>query len=149
MLGQISANADIIIATVQAALTLDMLPVVWHQWRTRASTVPLTSSVPTAVGLAVLGLVFFSTGLFLATGTVIVGSVMWSVVAAQRVGYNKKDESTTSASNSDPELCANNSRIHDLGPIPYKFYKEGVQCCCVHYARAGWCWHDHSSTGGS
>ncbi len=90
MLNFIADRADLIIAAVQATLTLDMLPTVWHQWRAKASTVPLTSSLPTAVGLAILGLVFFSTGLYLATGTVLVGSVMWAVVAAQRVLYNEQ-----------------------------------------------------------
>lgn len=102
MLEEISANADIIIAGVQTTLTLDMLPTIWTQFRARASTVPLTSSLPTAVGLVVLGLVFFSTGLFIATGTVIVGSAMWSIVAAQRIVY-----SSSIKYNRKYELCKN------------------------------------------
>jgi len=88
MLDAIADRADIIIAAVQTALTLDMLPTIWTQFRAKASTVPLTSSVPTAIGLSVLGLVFFSTGLYIATGTVLVGSVMWALVAAQRIAYS-------------------------------------------------------------
>ena len=147
MLEQISDNADIIIAAVQTALTLDMLPTIWHQWRARASTVPLTSSVPTAVGLAVLALVFFSTGLYLATATVIVGSAMWSVVAGQRIGYNKKDGSTTSTPDADPELRLNDSRLS--GPSPVDVRYTGGECGCVFNAWAGRCWCDHCVAGGS
>jgi len=137
MLEQISANADIIIATVQTALTLDMLPTIWTQFRARASTVPLTSSVPTAVGLAVLGFVFFSMGLYIATATVIVGSAMWSVVAAQRVGYNKKNGSTTSASDSDPKLRLDDSRLSGSSPVDVRY--TGNECGCFSYTRDGWC----------
>ncbi|KKK66589.1 hypothetical protein LCGC14_2962600, partial [marine sediment metagenome] len=94
MLDFIADRADLIIAGVQTALTLDMLPTIWTQFRARASTVPLTSSIPTAVGLAVLGLVFFATGLYIATATVLVGSVVWAIVAGQRMVYNRHDGST-------------------------------------------------------
>ncbi len=147
MLEQISNNADIIIASVQTALTLDMLPTIWTQFRARASTVPLTSSVPTAVGLAVLGLVFFSTGLFIATGTVLVGSAMWSIVAAQRVVYNRYDGSATSTSDSDPELRSDDSRLHGSSSIGFRY--TGGGCGCFYYARAGWCWHFSGPPGRS
>ncbi len=148
MLDPISSNADFIIAGVQTALTLDMLPTIWTQFRARASTVPLTSSVPTAVGLAVLGLVFFSTGLFIATGTVLVGSLMWSVVAAQRVGYNRHDGSTVSTPDADPELCPDDSGVPGSGPVNHKFPVR-IGCNCVHYTRSGWCWHRTSPPRGS
>ncbi len=147
MLEQISANADIIIASVQTALTLDMLPTIWTQFRARASTVPLTSSVPTAVGLAVLGLVFFSTGLFIATGTVIVGSAMWSIVAGQRIGYNKKDESASKTSSPNSELCFDDSRLSGSSPVGIRY--TGGECGCVFNAWAGRCWCDYCVAGGS
>lgn len=147
MLEQISANADIIIATVQAALTLDMLPTIWTQFRARTSTVPLTSSMPTAIGLAVLGLVFFSTGLYIATATVIVGSAMWAIVAGQRIGYNRYDGSTTSASDSDPELRFDDSRLSSLSPVDVRYTKSGCNCCFN--AWVSWRGHDYSSPRGS
>ena len=147
MLDFIADRADLIIAGVQTALTLDMLPTIWSQFRARASTVPLTSSVPTAVGLAVLGLVFFSTGLFIATGTVLVGSLMWTIVAAQRVGYNRDDGSTVSTPDADPELRPDDSRVPRVDPA--RFRHTGIGCDCVHFTRAGWCWHDTSPPGRS
>lgn len=150
MLDFIADRADFIIAGVQTALTLDMLPTIWSQFRARASTVPLTSSVPTAVGLAVLGLVFFSTGLFIATGTVLVGSLMWSVVAAQRVGYNRDDGSTTQAPVADPELRIDDSRVSGSSPVePLHVRYEESECGCVHHARAGRCRHRPSPAGRS
>ena len=147
MLDFIANHADIIIAAVQTALTLDMLPTIWTQFRARASTVPLTSSVPTAIGLAVLGLVFFSTGLYLAATTVVVGSVMWSIVAGQRIGYNRNDGSTTSASDSDPEPSSDRPWLLGADPVLHGFREDGHSC--VHHAKFGWCWHRDSSTGRS
>ena len=144
MIEFIADRADFIIAGVQTALTLDMLPTIWSQFRARASTVPLTSSVPTAVGLAVLGLVFFSTGLFIATGTVLVGSMMWTVVAAQRVGYNRDDGSASPTPDADPQLRTDHTRVRGVGSQPYEIFKKDGQYCCVHFARVGWCWHDSS-----
>ncbi len=141
MLDFIADRADIIIAAVQTALTLDMLPTIWTQFRARASTVPLTSSVPTTVGLAVLGLVFFATGLYIATATVLVGSVAWAVVAAQRVRYNRHDGSTSSTPDADPELRSDDSGLPGSGPVSFKFPVKVGGCDCIHHTRAGWCWH--------
>jgi len=139
MLDFIADRADLIIAGVQTALTLDMLPTIWTQFRARASTVPLTSSIPTAVGLSVLGLVFFATGLYIATATVLIGSAVWAVVAAQRVGYNRHDGSTAQTPDADPELRVDDSRL--LGASPAFRGRDPHGRDCVHYARAGWCWH--------
>lgn len=147
MVDFIADRADFIIAGVQTALTLDMLPTIWTQFRARASTVPLTSSIPTSVGLAVLGLVFFATGLYIATGTVLIGSVMWAVVAAQRVGYNRDDGSASEAPDADPVLRFDDSGLSGSGPVDFRHERGG--CDCVHHARAGWCWHRTSSPRGS
>ena len=144
MIDFIADRADFIIAGVQTALTLDMLPTIWTQFRAKASTVPLTSSVPTAMGLAVLGLVFFSMGLPIATGTVLVGSLMWTVVAVQRVVYNRNDGSTIPAPDADPKLRPDHIRVRGASSVPHEIFKKDGQYCCVHFARAGWCWHDSS-----
>ncbi len=146
MLDFIADRADLIIAGVQTALTLDMLPIVWHQFRAKASTVPLLSSVPTAVGLAVLSLVFFSTDLYLAAGTVAVGSAMWAIVAGQRIGYNRHDESTIQAPKSDAELRFDDSGLCGFSLVDIRY--EGGECGCVHAVRAGWCRHHNGAPGG-
>ncbi|KKK65147.1 hypothetical protein LCGC14_2977060 [marine sediment metagenome] len=146
MLDFIADRADIIIAAVQTALTLDMLPVVWHQFRAKASTVPLLSSVPTAIGLAVLGLVFFSTGLYLATVTVVVGAAVWTIVAGQRIGYNRHDGSTSSTPDADPELRVDDSRLH--GSSSVNAQDEGGECNCVSCIRASWFRHHNRPAGG-
>ncbi len=139
MLDFIADRADIIIAGVQTALTLDMLPTIWTQFRARASTVPLTSSIPTAVGLSVLGLVFFATGLYIATVTVLIGSAVWAVVAGQRIGYSRHDGSTSSTPDADSELRSDLSWLSGAGFTRRATATDGHSC--VHYARAGWCWH--------
>ena len=139
MLDSIANNADLIIAGVQTALTLDMLPTIWTQFRARASTVPLTSSIPTAVGLSVLGLVFFATGLYIATATVLIGSAVWAVVAGQRIGYSRHDGSATQTPDADPELRADDSRLSGSGTTRRGTAANGHSC--LHYVRAGWCGH--------
>ena len=91
MLDFFSNNADLIIAGVQITLTADMLPTVYHQFRSKACSVPLTSSIPTSVGLAILGLVFFASGMYVATSTVLLGTAVWALVAGQRKWYNRSD----------------------------------------------------------
>ena len=114
MLTFFSDNADLIIASVQMALTADMLPTLWHQVRAKTCSVPLTSSIPTSVGLAVLGLVFFASGMYVATSTVLLGSIVWGLVAAQRKWYNvsKKYETHSPDTKLRPEysrLCSPSS----------------------------------------
>lgn len=87
MLEPIANSADYILAIGQLALTADMMPTVWHQFRTKACSIPLISSVVTSTGLAVFGVVFLALGLYFAMAAAIVGSAIWAVVAAQRVAY--------------------------------------------------------------
>ncbi len=125
MLDFIADRADLIIAAVQTALTLDMLPTIWTQFRARASTVPLTSSIPTAVGLAVLGLVFFATGLYIATVTVLVGSAVWAVVAAQRIVFSPGVEY-----NREHELCKDEKLSQkEIGADERKVSRTFSNCC--------------------
>ncbi len=141
MLDFIADKADVIIAVTQAILTAGMLPVVWHQFQAKASTVPLTTSVLTAVGLATLGVVFLSTGMLLAAGTLAVGTVVWSIVAAQRVLYNRGND--TKARDPDTHVRADPGRV--LGADPAFRGRGPHGRDCVHYARAGWCWHRDGS----
>ena len=141
MLDFIADRADVIIAVMQAVLTAGMLPVVWHQFRAKASTVPLTTSVLTAAGLATLGVVFLSTGMFLATGTLAVGTVVWSTVAVQRVLYNRGNDTETR--DPDTHVRANPSWVFGIDPVFRGRGPHGRDC--VHYARAGWCWHRDGS----
>lgn len=94
MLDPIASNADYIIAAAQVCLTADMLPTVWHQFRAKACSIPLVSSVVTSVMLAALGVVYLSLGLYVALATVLMGSAIWAVSAAQRVAYGspRKEE---------------------------------------------------------
>jgi hypothetical protein len=87
MLNTIAANADTLIAAVQVALTANVLFMIRAHFRTKTCSVPLTSSVTMAAGLAFLGLVFFSLNLPVAVATVLAGSAIWATVAAQRIRY--------------------------------------------------------------
>ena len=144
MLDFIANKADFIIAAVSVMMTADMLPTIWHQFRAKASTVPLTSSVPTSIGLGILGLVFFATGLYLATGTMLIGSMMWIAVSFQRIWYNRRGNGKgTKASDTDPDTCPDNSGVRSSVPVRYGPREDGHSC--LHFSIAGWCGHGFSA----
>ncbi|MDR7574207.1 MAG: hypothetical protein QN194_14945 [Armatimonadota bacterium] len=79
--------ADTIMGVLNLLFLAALAPTLWHQWRVRESTVPLTTSVPTTLALAGFVAVFASMGLWLATATDAVIGAMWAWIAAQRVVY--------------------------------------------------------------
>ncbi len=143
MMDFIANKADLIIAAVSVMMTVDMLPTVWHQFRAKASTVPLTSSVPTSIGLGILSFVFFATGMYLATGTMLVGSMMWIAVSLQRIWYNRRGNGATSKTRAtNANGSPNNNRVHGSVPVRYGPREDGHSC--LHFSIAGWCGHGFS-----
>lgn len=87
MLEPIANSADYILAIGQLAITVDMMPTVWHQFRAKACSIPLISSIITTAVLAAFGVVFLALSLYFAMTGAVLGSAIWAVVAAQRVAY--------------------------------------------------------------
>ncbi len=137
MLDLIAEHADALLAATNVALTVNVLFMVRVHFRTKTCSVPLTSSVTMALGLAFLGLVFLSINLPVAVATVVAGSAVWAVVASQRVAYNKGND--TKARDPDAHVRPDDSRAFGAGPAFRGRSPHGRDC--VHYARAGWCRH--------
>ena len=87
MMDFIAANADTILAAVNTILAVSLVPTLWSQWRARRSTTPLSTSVLTGAGLAVISVTFLSMSLWYAATVLAVASTMWAVIATQRIIY--------------------------------------------------------------
>jgi hypothetical protein len=83
----IAAHASILLALTAIPLTLCMVPTVLAQRRQRASTVPLATSVPTAVAMLVLVVVFSALGFWLTVAVDAVAAALWAIIVLQRVQY--------------------------------------------------------------
>lgn len=66
-----------------------LIPTIWYQFRVRASTILVSTSLPTAAGLLVLLPVYASLGLWIGTGVLAFNLLLWLVVMAQRVFYKE------------------------------------------------------------
>lgn len=87
MMDWLAANADPILAAVSAVFAASLLPTVWAQWQERRSSVPLSTSGLTAIGLAVIVVVYAALGLWYAVGVGSLTTMAWFAIALQRLGY--------------------------------------------------------------
>lgn len=87
MLDWVATHADTILAAVSAVFATSLVPTVWTQWRERHSTVPLSTSVLTFVGLAVIVVVYAALGLWFAVSVGSLTATTWAVIAVQRLMY--------------------------------------------------------------
>lgn len=92
MLDVIATNADPIFGAMNFVFIISLLPTIWHQWRVKASTVPLHTSTLTAASLVVIFTVFFSLGMWLTFATDVVISTLWATIAAQCFVYGGTEE---------------------------------------------------------
>lgn len=92
MLDWLATNADPILAIVSAAFTVALVPTVWHQWRVRTSSIPLSSSMLTFLGLVIFAAVYVALGLWIAAGSATSTAVAWGLIAVQRVIYGPPEE---------------------------------------------------------
>ena len=87
MIDFIVAHADLILALAGMSFIPSTAWTLIEQWRRRASTVPIMTSVPTAVALYLLVIVFTVLSLpFTALVDCITGS-LWVAIAFQRFSY--------------------------------------------------------------
>lgn len=92
MLDWLAMNADPILAVVSATFTVALAPTVWHQWQVRASSVPLSSSMLTFLGLVIFAVVYVALGLWIAAGSAASTAVAWGLIAVQRAIYGSPEE---------------------------------------------------------
>lgn len=87
MLHWLAQIADPLLAGVSTVFALILVPTIFHQWRVKASTIPLMSTVPTLAAFLVAIPVYASLGLWVTASVEVVQAAMWAIVAAQRVRY--------------------------------------------------------------
>lgn len=87
MLDTVVAQGDWILAFTNIVFSVVLAPTVWHQWRARASTVPLTTSVATFAALGIILVLWLANQWWLAFWTDAANMSLWAVVAAQRIRY--------------------------------------------------------------
>ncbi len=86
-MNEIEARADLIFTVVQTVFAMVLAPTLRDQYRQKASTVPLWTSLTTAIGLFVLAVTQFSLGLEVASVTAVISGSLWLAVAGQRMAY--------------------------------------------------------------
>lgn len=79
--------ADLIIAASGVIFSAALVPTVINQYKARASTVPLTTSLTTSGALLMLLVAYVALGLWFATTTIACNLVLWLIVMVQRVKY--------------------------------------------------------------
>ena len=78
---------ELIIAGAEILFMLSLIPTLVD----RRSVVPLWTSVPVTVGLALLTAAFFTLGLWLATITAFGAALLWVLIALFRAPRTRKD----------------------------------------------------------
>lgn len=79
--------ADLIIAASGVVFSAALVPTVINQYKARASTVPLTTSLTTSGALLMLLVAYIGLGLWFATATIACNLVLWLIVMVQRWRY--------------------------------------------------------------
>ncbi len=92
VLDVVAAHGDQLLAFTNIVFSVVLAPAALHQWRVKASTVPLTTSVATFAALAVILVLWLANGWWLALATDAANMSLWAVVAAQRVAYGAPKE---------------------------------------------------------
>lgn len=83
----LAAHADLILAAASMGFNIFLLPTVWTQWRTRASTVSLITAFTSVIMLATIVAVFIALHLWVVAASDVINAVLWAIVGAQRVHY--------------------------------------------------------------
>ena len=81
------AHADIIMAVNGFIFTTPLVLTVIEQFRSRASTVPLSTSALTVLGLSINASVFAALGLWLVVVAALLNAGVWIVLGLQRWRY--------------------------------------------------------------
>lgn len=87
MLDVVDENGNLILAFTNIVFSIVLAPTVWHQWRVKSSTMPLTTSVLTFAALALLLVLWMAKGWWLAFWTDAANMTLWAMIAAQRMRY--------------------------------------------------------------
>ena len=87
MLDWVAAHADKIMAMTNFVFIVALVPTAWYQWRLKASTVPLYTSLLTTAALIVFVVAFLSLRMWLTFAAESVVVALWAIIAGQRFVY--------------------------------------------------------------
>ena len=87
MLETIKSNSDILIMLCSIAFTIALIPQVWFNFKNKICGIPYKTSIPTAIFMFLVTLVYISNDFWL---SVIMGSMttlLWVTISMQRYKY--------------------------------------------------------------
>jgi hypothetical protein len=86
----VADHASILLALTGIPFTLFLIPTIWSQWKEKASTVTLATSLSNTLGLLAVMVVFIALGYWATVAADICNAALWAVIAFQRVQYGHR-----------------------------------------------------------
>ncbi|KKN60389.1 hypothetical protein LCGC14_0532230 [marine sediment metagenome] len=81
---------DLILTIAIAIITVALIPTVINQFRAKASTVPLTTSIPSVIALVLILGAYISQEWWLSAGIIVFNWLLWVILMCQRWAYRPK-----------------------------------------------------------
>ena len=79
---------DLILTLFTTIITVALIPTVINQFRAKASTVPLTTSIPPVIALTGILGVYISQEWWLSAGIIVFNWILWVILMGQRWAYS-------------------------------------------------------------
>jgi hypothetical protein len=89
----IEPYADQLLFIMVILFIAGLLPTIYHQYKVKQSTIPLTGVGVSLVALVLGVLAYSSLGLWYATGMMVINGIGWAIVGLQRVMYGAEQGS--------------------------------------------------------
>lgn len=80
--------SDLIVTLMITILTVALIPTVINQFRRKASTMPLTTTIPSMIALTGLLYVYIDEGWWLSVGITVINYILWLILTFQRWEYS-------------------------------------------------------------
>jgi len=87
MIELIQPHSDIIIMVCSIIFSVSLIPQVIYNFRNNTCGIPLTTSVPTAIGLYIMSTVYISNNWMYAATIGLLTAVMWTTILIQKLKY--------------------------------------------------------------
>jgi len=78
---------DIALMIVNAVFAIALVPQILEGYRKKLGLIRLEASIPTALGMLVITIAYFSMNLILATIFALVLMILWTIIVVQRLVY--------------------------------------------------------------
>lgn len=88
---------DLIVTLMITILTLSLIPTVVNQFQRKASTMPLTTTIPSMIALTGLLYAYMSQGWWFSVGITVINYILWIILTFQRRRYDTEDTLTIEA----------------------------------------------------